>query len=77
MELPIIKILEFRDVMYSELDLSMGDDTFKMLADWGRDIATDDDFVNIAIREGLTSYIKKLDEEDKKDGTDAEGDDGN
>ena len=63
--------------MYSELDLSMGDDTFKMLADWGQDIATDDDFVNIAIREGLTSYIKKLDEEDKKDGTDAEGDDGN
>jgi len=77
MELPIIKLLEVRDVMYSELDLSMGDDTFKMLADWGRDIATDDDFVNIAIREGLTSYIKKLDEEDKKDGTDAEGDDGN
>lgn len=77
MELPIIKLLEIRDVMYSELDLSMGDDTFKMLADWGRDIATDDDFVNIAIREGLTSYIKKLDEEDKKDGTDAEGDDGN
>lgn len=77
MELPIIKILEIRDVMYSELDLAMGDDTCKMLADWGRDIATDDDFVNIAIREGLTSYIKKLDEEDKKDGTDAEGDDGN
>ena len=77
MELPIIKLLEVRDVMYSEMDMEMGDNTHSMLADWGRDIATDDDFVNIAIREGLTSYIKKLDEEDKKDGTDAEGDDGN
>jgi len=77
MDLPIIKLLEFRDVVYSELDLAMEDDTFKMLTDWGRDIATDEDFVNIAIREGLNNYIKKLDEEDKKDGTDAEGDDGN
>jgi hypothetical protein len=70
-DLPIIKIIEFRDVMYSEMDLEMGDNTHSMLADWGRDIATDADFINIAIREGLENYIKNL-EEGKKDGADAE-----
>lgn len=75
-ELPIIKIREVREIMYSEMDLDMEDDTFKMLADWGRDLATEEDFVNIAFREGITDYVKSK-EGEEEDGTDAERDDGN
>ena len=60
-DLPIIRVVATRDVDYAELDLEMEDDTFEMLVKWGQEDATDQDFVNIAIREGLKNYIKNED----------------
>ena len=62
-DLPIIKILEEREVPYVEWDLEMEDDTHAMLVKWGKEGATDDDFVNIAVREGLKAFIASKEEE--------------
>ena len=62
-DLPIIKILEEREVPYVEWDLEMEDDTHAMLVKWGKEGATDDDFVNIAVREGLKEFIASKEEE--------------
>lgn len=74
-EFAAIKILDVRDILYSEMDLEMDDDAYKTVADWGRDLATDDDFVNIAFREGIANYLKS--KEGEEYGEDAKGDDGN
>ena len=68
-ELPIIKIKNVRDIVYSEMDLEMGDSVHDILVDWGKESATEDDYVNIAVREGLQEFIEK--QEIDKDGTDA------
>ncbi len=68
-ELPIIKIKNVRDIVYSEMDLEMGDSVHDILVDWGKESATEDDYVNIAVREGLQESIEK--QEIDKDGTDA------
>jgi hypothetical protein len=62
-DLPIIKILEEREIPYIEWDLEMEDDTHAMLVKWGKESATDDDFVNIAVREGLKAFVESREEE--------------
>jgi len=62
--LPVIKIVKETEVTYYESQLEMDDDTYKMLVEWGKEEATDDDYVNIAMKAGLTNYInsKETDE---------------
>ena len=59
--LPIIRITDTRDVEYVEMDLEMEDDTHAMLVKWGKESATDEDYVNIAMREGIENAIRELD----------------
>jgi len=58
--LPIIRITDTRDVEYVEMDLEMDDDTHAMLVKWGKKDATDEDYVNIAMREGIENAVKKM-----------------
>lgn len=62
-DLPIIRILSEEDEMHVKLELEMEEETKDMLVRWGKEDATDEDFVNIAIREGLLNTLKKADDE--------------
>lgn len=66
-DLPSIRILDEREIDYVELDLEMEDDTYAMLAKWGKEAATDDDYVNIAIREGLKAFVESKEERSDED----------
>jgi len=57
--LPIIKIISQEDEMFTKLGLEMDDDTMAMLIRWGKKDASDEDYVNIAIREGLINNLKE------------------
>lgn len=63
-DLPIIRIIEEREIPYVEWDLEMEDDTHAMLVKWGKESASDDDFVNIAIRVGLEAFVASREEEE-------------
>ena len=58
--LPIIRITDTRDVEYVEMDLEMDDDTHAMLVKWGKESATDQDYVSIAMREGIENAVKEM-----------------
>jgi len=60
-DLPIIRITDTRDVEYVEMDLEMDDDTHAMLVKWGKEYATDEDYVSIAMREGIENAIRESD----------------
>lgn len=62
--LPIIRITDTREVEYVEMDLEMEDDTHAMLVKWGKESATDEDYVNIAMREGIENAVKKMEEDE-------------
>lgn len=64
-DLPTIRILEEREIPYVEWDLEMEDDTHAMLVKWGKEGATDEDFVNIAVREGLKAFVASKEEIDE------------
>ena len=59
-DLPFIRIMDTREVDYVEMDLEMEDDTHAMLVKWGKESATDEDYVNIAMREGIENAVKKM-----------------
>ena len=59
--LPIIRITDTRDVDYVEMDLEVDDDTHAMLVKWGKEYATDEDYVSIAMREGIENAIRESD----------------
>jgi hypothetical protein len=63
-DLPVIRIVSEEEDPHVKLGLEMEDTTKAMLAQWGREVASDDDYVEIAIREGLTNFVK---EQEKKD----------
>ena len=63
-DLPIIRIVSEEEDPHVKLGLEMEDSTKAMLARWGREVASDDDYVEIAIRDGLKNYVQ---EEEKKD----------
>ena len=63
-DLPIIRITDTRDIEYVEMDLEMEDDTHAMLVKWGKESATDEDYVNIAMREGIENAVKKMEEKE-------------
>ena len=59
---PIIKIISEEDEMHVKLELEMEDETKDMLVRWGKEDATDDDYASIAIREGLSNFLKEREE---------------
>jgi len=64
-QLPIIRIVSEEDEMHVKLGLEMEDETKDILVRWGKEEATDEDFVNIAIREGLLNTIKEKEADDE------------
>ena len=56
-DLPIIKILSEKEELFVKMDLGMEDETHDMLVKWGKEVASDEDYINIAIRAGLQEYV--------------------
>ena len=56
-DLPIIRIVSEEEEMHVKLGLEMEDKTHDMLVKWGKEVATDEDYINIAITAGLKHGI--------------------
>ena len=56
-DLPIIRIVSEEEEMHVKLELEMEDSTHDMLVKWGKEVATDEDYINIAITDGLKHGI--------------------
>ena len=56
-DLPIIKIVSTEDEMHTKLELEMEASTHDMLVKWGKEVASDEDYIGIAIRAGLEEYL--------------------
>jgi len=61
-DLPIIKILSEEEELFVKLNLEMEDKTHNMLVKWGKEVASDEDYIGIAIRAGLEEYVDALEE---------------
>lgn len=62
-DLPVIRIVREWDEAYVGMELEMEDSTKETMVKWGKEAATDDDYVSIAIREGLQAYLDSIDAE--------------
>ena len=51
--LPVIKIVSEKEEPFINLGLEMDDSTHDMLVKWGKEVATDHDFVQIAFTYGI------------------------
>jgi hypothetical protein len=58
-DVPVIRIGKTWDEMFTHMDLEMEDDTKAMLVEWGKEVATDDEYAEIAIRRGLEEFVEK------------------
>jgi len=56
-DLPIIKIVSEEEEMHVKLGLEMEDTTHDMLVKWGKEVASDEDYINIALTAGLKHLI--------------------
>lgn len=45
--LPVLTIKSITDVLYSRVEMDMDDGVYTMLKDYGKQVVTDDDYVNI------------------------------
>ena len=63
-DLPTIRIGKTWDEMFTHMDLEMEDDTKAMLVAWGKSVATDDEYAEIAIRNGLTEFIERYESDE-------------
>jgi hypothetical protein len=59
--LPVIKIVKTTDETFVKMELEMDDDTHAMLVQWGKQEATDEDYVSVAITRGLEEYLDSKD----------------
>lgn len=66
-DLPVIKIISQEDEMHVKLELEMEDETMDILVKWGKEEATDEDYVNIAIREGLLNILRDKEKDEDED----------
>ena len=62
-DLPVIRIVKEWDEAYVGMELEMEDSTKETMVKWGKEAATDDDYVSIALREGLEAYLASIDSE--------------
>ena len=60
-DLPIIKIVSEEEEMHVKMELEMEDETHDMLVKWGKEVASDEDYVEIAVRDALKHYIHRAD----------------
>lgn len=58
--LPVIRIVSEEEEMHVKLGLEMEDETHALLVKWGKEEATDEDYINIALREGLSNLEEDL-----------------
>ena len=56
-DLPIIRIVSEEEEMHVKMELEMEDSTHDMLVKWGKEVATDEDYINIAISDGIKHLI--------------------
>jgi len=56
-DLPVIRIVSEEKELFVKLNLEMEDKTHKMLVKWGKEVASDEDYISIAIRAGLEEYV--------------------
>jgi hypothetical protein len=56
-ELPTIHIVSEEEEMHVKMELEMEDETHKMLVKWGKEVASDEDYINIAISDGIKHLI--------------------
>ena len=63
-DLPSIRIVSEEEEMHVKLGLEMEDETHDMLVKWGKEVASDEDYVRIAIDAGIREAVKGLDKED-------------
>ena len=56
-DLPIIRIVSEEEEMHVKMELEMEDTTHDMLVKWGKEVATDKDYINIAISDGIKHGI--------------------
>ena len=61
-QLPVIRIVSTEDEMFTKLNLEMEDEVYDMLVKWGKEEATDDDYISIAIRAGLEEYLDSIED---------------
>jgi hypothetical protein len=59
-DLPIIKIVSEEEEMHVKMELEMEDTTHDMLVKWGKEVATDEDYVRIAIDAGIREAVDAL-----------------
>ena len=58
--LPTIRVVSTEDEMFTKLDLEMEDSTHDMLVKWGKEVASDEDYISIAMRAGLEEYLDSI-----------------
>ena len=68
--LPIIRIVSTEDEVFTKMNLEMEDSTHDMLVKWGKEVASDEDYIGIAITHGLEEYLSN--EESKYDKSDSD-----
>ena len=59
-DLPVIKIVSEEEEMHVKLGLEMEDETHDMLVKWGKEVASDEDYVRIAIDAGIREAVDAL-----------------
>jgi len=64
-DLPIIRIMSEEEEMHVNLGLEMEEETHDMLVKWGKEVATDEDYVRIAIDAGIQEAVDALKDEQK------------
>ena len=64
-DLPIIRIVSEEEEMHVKLGLEMEDETHDMLVKWGKEIASDEDYISIAIDAGIREAVDALDNKQK------------
>jgi len=55
--LPVIKIVSEEEEMHVKMELEMEDETHDMLVKWGKEVASDEDYINIALTDGIKHLI--------------------
>jgi hypothetical protein len=56
-ELPIIRIVSEEEEPCVKMELEMEGSTHDMLVKWGKEVATDEDYIEIALTDGLKHGI--------------------
>ena len=63
--LPIIRIVSEEKEMHVKMELEMEDSTHDMLVKWGKEVASDEDYIRIAIDAGIREAVDALDNKQK------------